>query len=67
MPCSKLECSVLRAMHCRIVKLVRALRKGWIKREKDEVKEPEVYLMWAEDGNAMERSSAGKYGWTSCY
>lgn len=46
---------------------MRALRKGWIKREKDEVKEPEVYLMWAEDGNAMERSSAGKYRWTSCY
>lgn len=42
---------------CRVVKLVRALRKGWIKRESEDPKEPEIYLMWADDGNVA--------GWTA--
>lgn len=34
---------------CRIVKLVRALRKGWIKREAAPEK-PDTYLIWEDDG-----------------
>ncbi len=33
----------------RVVKLVRALRKGWISREKKPEK-PQVYLIWEDDG-----------------
>jgi hypothetical protein len=33
----------------RVVKLVRALRKGWIKREAAAEK-PTVYLIWEDDG-----------------
>ena len=45
---------------CRIVKLVRALRKGWIKRDRDVPKEPEAYLLWGEGGNAMESTATGE-------
>lgn len=44
----------------RIVKLVRALRRGWIKREGAVVaKEPETYLMWDDDLQAGDKTSAG--------
>lgn len=33
----------------RVVKLVRALRKGWIKREQEPEK-PAAYLLWEDDG-----------------
>lgn len=33
----------------RVVKLVRALRKGWIKREQEPEK-PDAYLLWEDDG-----------------
>ena len=45
---------------CRIVKLVRALRKGWIKRESDEPKEPQTYLMWDESGAASDKTATGQ-------
>eukprot|EP00892_Ulva_mutabilis_P006986 jgi/Ulvmu1/465/UM001_0472.1 len=37
----------------KIVKLVRAMRRGWIKprEQQAEVEAPPVYLMWGEDGN----------------
>ena len=36
----------------KVVKLVRALRRGWIKLDKDKVKEePKAYLMWADDAD----------------
>ena len=34
----------------RVVKLVRAMRKGWIKRDADKEKKPEVYMLWQDDG-----------------
>lgn len=44
----------------RVVKLVRALRKGWIKREKDAVPEqPPVYLLWQDTGLAADHTLAG--------
>lgn len=49
-------------MLCRIVKLVRALRKGWIKRshERDQPKkEPETYLLWADHGMVTDRTATG--------
>ena len=49
----------LRCFDCRIVKLVRALRKGWIKREKEEPKEPEAYLLWADDGIVKDKTTSG--------
>lgn len=46
--CDPSPCSA--AQHvCRIVKLVRALRKGWIKREAAPEK-PDTYLIWEDDG-----------------
>ncbi|DBA78870.1 hypothetical protein WJX77_008759 [Trebouxia sp. C0004] len=46
----------------KVVKLVRALRKGWIKRSSERnlpVKEPEAYLLWADDGLATDRTATG--------
>ena len=46
----------------RVVKLVRALRKGWIKRSSERglpKKEPETYLLWADDGMATDRTATG--------
>ncbi len=44
----------------RIVKLVRALRRGWIKREGEQApKEAETYLMWDDDLHAGHKTSAG--------
>ena len=45
----------------RVVKLVRALRKGWIKREKEEVKEPEAYLLWQDDGLVSDKTATGAH------
>lgn len=45
-----------------MVKLVRALRKGWIKRSSERnlpVKEPAAYLLWADDGMATDRTATG--------
>ena len=39
----------------RVVKLVRALRKGWIKRDKAP-EAPTSYLLWADDGLAEVRA-----------
>lgn len=48
------------ALQCRVVKLVRALRKGWIKRDKEEPKsEPEAYLLWADDGKVSDKTATG--------
>ena len=41
---------------------MRALRKGWIKRSHERnlpVKEPEAYLLWADDGLATDRTATG--------
>ena len=44
----------------RIVKLVRALRKGWIQRDKPAVdEEPKPYLLWADDGQATGKTATG--------
>ncbi|KAK9829975.1 hypothetical protein WJX72_008983 [[Myrmecia] bisecta] len=44
----------------KVVKLVRALRKGWIKREKkDESEEPPAYLLWQDDGMVAEKTATG--------
>eukprot|EP00891_Asterochloris_glomerata_P004761 jgi/Astpho2/4761/fgenesh1_pm.00067_%23_71_t len=44
----------------KIVKLVRALRKGWIQRDKPAVDEdPKPYLLWAEDGQATGKTATG--------
>ena len=49
-----------RSSRRRVVKLVRALRKGWIKREADKVPEqPPVYLLWQDDGLAADHTLAG--------
>lgn len=46
----------------KVVKLVRALRKGWIKtkeeREAGDTR-PETYLLWDDDGRAVEKTAAG--------
>mmetsp|Transcript_26073 Transcript_26073/g.70597 ORF Transcript_26073/g.70597 Transcript_26073/m.70597 type:complete len:593 (+) Transcript_26073:13-1791(+) len=44
----------------KIVKLVRAIRKGWLKTEaqKERPEEPPVYLMWGDDGLAGEEGVA---------
>ena len=34
----------------RVVKLVRAMRKGWLKRDQESEKAPEVYMLWKDDG-----------------
>ena len=48
---------------------MRALRKGWIKRDKEEPKEPEMYLMWADDGNVADSTASGMFTSSSifCY
>ncbi len=51
-----MECACL----YRIVKLVRALRKGWIQRDKPAVDEdPKPYLLWADDGQATGKTATG--------
>ncbi len=46
--------------HCRIVKLVRALRKGWIKRDRQVApQEPATYLMWDDDLQTEDKTLAG--------
>ncbi|GAB4816894.1 hypothetical protein N2152v2_003940 [Parachlorella kessleri] len=42
----------------KVVKLVRALRKGWISREKKPEK-PEVYLIWEDDGKTSDKTATG--------
>lgn len=45
---------------CRIVKLVRALRKGWIKRDRQVApQEPATYLMWDDDLQTEDKTLAG--------
>ena len=34
----------------RVVKLVRALRKGWLKLDRQQPEKPEAYLIWEDDG-----------------
>ena len=48
-------------MLCRIVKLVRAMRKGWLKSDKERKKarEPPVYLLWADDDAGAEKTGSG--------
>ena len=49
----------------RVVKLVRAMRKGWLKRTAPE-EAPSVYLMWQDDGTFFIVCCSGillKYGW----
>jgi hypothetical protein len=44
-------------LYCRIVKLVRAIRKGWIKTGKAkraEQQQPQVYLLWGDDDQVIE-------------
>lgn len=44
----------------RIVKLVRALRKGWIKADRGApAEEPPAYLLWQDDGLAADRTANG--------
>jgi len=42
----------------RVVKLVRAMRKGWIKRTEPE-EAPSSYLMWEDDGKIAEKTANG--------
>lgn len=42
----------------KVVKLVRAMRKGWLTREKAP-KKPDAYLLWSEDGDASNKTLAG--------
>ena len=48
---------------CRIVKLVRALRKGWIQTTAERAavvrEEPPAYLLWQDDGLASDKTLAG--------
>lgn len=44
------------------MKLVRALRRGWLKLKKDgedEEQEAPVYLLWADDGRVADKTAAG--------
>lgn len=45
----------------RIVKLVRAIRKGWLKTKKERSKpqEPPVYLLWADDDAVADKAASG--------
>ncbi|KAK9831813.1 hypothetical protein WJX74_010419 [Apatococcus lobatus] len=44
----------------RIVKLVRALRKGWIKRDRTpKMDEAPAYMLWQDDGMVADRPSSG--------
>jgi hypothetical protein len=47
---------------CRVVKLVRALRKGWIKRGQVEPEKPTAYLIWEDDGEAHPQRHSGPPG-----
>ncbi|PRW59011.1 ribosome biogenesis BOP1-like protein [Chlorella sorokiniana] len=42
----------------KVVKLVRALRKGWIKREQEPEK-PAAYLLWEDDGRTADKTATG--------
>ncbi|KAL4425519.1 hypothetical protein ABPG75_009535 [Micractinium tetrahymenae] len=42
----------------KVVKLVRALRKGWIKREAAPEK-PDTYLIWEDDGKTLDKTATG--------
>jgi ribosome biogenesis protein ERB1 len=42
----------------KIVKLVRAMRKGWLSTNAPP-KKPELYLMWSEDGEATDKTVSG--------
>ena len=53
----------MRWVVCRIVKLVRALRKGWIQtteQRKVTREEPAAYLLWADDGVASDKIANGE-------
>ena len=55
------RCSVSAGMCRRIVKLVRAMRKGWLKRQDEQPPEkPPVYLLWQDDGMAADHTQAGE-------
>lgn len=41
-----------------VVKLVRAIRKGWIKLDKPKAK-PEFYLMWGDDLKTSDKTANG--------
>ena len=44
----------------RIVKLVRALRKGWIRRDRRETaQEPATYLLWEDDLQTADKTQSG--------
>ncbi len=52
---------------CRIVKLVRALRKGWIKADRGAPpEEPPAYLLWADDGLVAEITANGVRAAAAC-
>jgi hypothetical protein len=44
-------CCLFIAAACRIVKLVRAIRKGWLKvgKQREKRQEPSMYLLWGDD------------------
>ena len=49
-----------RGQMCRVVRLVRAIRKGWIKLHQEPAKDAEEpYLLWADDGQASDKTPAG--------
>ncbi|KAI3438768.1 hypothetical protein D9Q98_001186 [Chlorella vulgaris] len=43
----------------KVVKLVRALRKGWIKRGQVEPEKPTAYLIWEDDGKTLDKTATG--------
>lgn len=49
------------SMPRRVVKLIRAIRKGWLKvsTEEEEEQEPKPYMLWADDGQGSARTAAG--------
>ena len=51
----------------RLVKLVRAMRKGWLKRQDDKpLEKPPVYLLWQDDGLAADHTQAGELRVSIC-
>ena len=51
----------------RIVKLVRAMRKGWLKRQDEKPPaKPPVYLLWQDDAMAANHTQAGELGSACC-
>ncbi len=52
----------MRVLLFRVVKLVRALRKGWIKRGQVEPEKPTAYLIWEDDGEAHPQRHSGLPG-----